>query len=158
MRAIGGLAAAQRVPSLRLVEEAPADWRSRIVQALNDPSFHVSLSPGPPEQLPTDADGPAKAIEDYVLQQLPGRPDRQIRAAVFEPAPFEPPFDRRPFPGTITLISTGSTFTPCLSSHLMAAVTSLRFPSNSRHTMPISSVTLAWRMLVTTLIFGRLPR
>ena len=100
VRAIGGLAAAQRVANLsRLVEEAPADWRSRIVQALNDPSFHVSLSPGPPEQLPTDAEGPAKAIEDYVLQQLPDRPDRQVRAAVFEPAPFEPPFDRRPFPG-----------------------------------------------------------
>ena len=87
VRAIGGLAAAQRVANLsRLVEEAPADWRSRIVQALNDPTFHVSLSPQPPDQLPTDADGPAKAIEDYVLQQLPDRPDRQVRAAVFEPA------------------------------------------------------------------------
>ncbi len=90
VRAIGGLAAAQRVANLsRLVEEAPADWRSRIVQALNDPTFHVSLSPQPPEQLPTDADGPAKAIEDYVLQQLPDRPDRQVRAAVFEPTPNE---------------------------------------------------------------------
>src|SRR5208282_3392603 len=37
------------------------------------------------------------------------------------------------------------------SSHLMAAFTSLRGPSSSRHTMPISSVTLACRMLVTTL-------
>jgi len=96
VRAIGGLTAAQRVANLsRLVEEAPADWRSRIVQALNDPTFHVSLSPQPPEQLPTDADGPAKAIEDYVLQQLPDRPDHEVRAAVFEP----PPFDRRQYPG-----------------------------------------------------------
>ena len=96
VRAIGGLAAAQRVANLsRLVEEAPADWRSRIVQALNDPTFHVSLSSEPPDLLPTDADGPAKAIEDYVLQQLPDRPGRQVRAAVFEP----PPFDRRQYPG-----------------------------------------------------------
>ena len=96
VRAIGGFAAAQRVANLsRLVEEAPVDWRSRIVQALNDPTFHVSLSPQPPDRLPSDAEGPAKAIEDYVLQQLPGRPDRQVRAAVFEP----PPFDRPQYPG-----------------------------------------------------------
>src|SRR5665647_2213800 len=96
VRAIGGFAAAQRVANLsRLVEEAPADWRSRIVKALTDPTFHVSLSPQPPDLLPTDADGPAKAIEEYVLQQLPERPDRQVRAAVFQP----PPLDRRHYPG-----------------------------------------------------------
>jgi signal transduction histidine kinase len=106
VRAIGGFAAAQRVANLsRLVEEAPADWRSRIVQALNDPTFRVSLSPQPPDQLPADAEGPAGAIEDYVLQQLPDRPDREVRAAVFAPAgqpgdrPFEPPFDRRRYFG-----------------------------------------------------------
>ena len=106
VRAIGGFAAAQRVANLsRLVEEAPADWRPRIVQALSDPTFRVALSAQPPQQLPADADGPAKVIEDYVRQQLPERPDRQVRAAVLEPtdrppgAPFSPPFDRRPFPG-----------------------------------------------------------
>jgi signal transduction histidine kinase len=103
VRAVGGFAAAQRVANLsRLVEEAPADWRPRIVQALSDPTFRVSLAAQPPEQLPADADGAAKAIEDYVRQQLPERPDRQVRAAVFAPtarppgAPFGPPFDRRP--------------------------------------------------------------
>ncbi len=103
VRAIGGFAAAQRVANLsRLVDEAPADWRPRLVQALSDPTFRVTLSSQPPEQLPDDADGPAKAIEDYVLQQLPDRPDRQVRVAVFGPSgppgagPFEPPFDRRP--------------------------------------------------------------
>ena len=69
VRAIGGFAAAQRVANLtRLVEEAPADWRPRIVAALSDPTFRVALSAQPPEQLPADADGPAKAIEDYVLR------------------------------------------------------------------------------------------
>jgi len=106
VRAIGGFAAAQRVANLsRLVEEAPADWRPRIVQALNDPIFRVSLAPQPPAQLLADADGPAQAIEDYVRQQLPDWSDRQVRAAVFEPAgrpsgaPFGPSFDGRPPPG-----------------------------------------------------------
>ncbi len=103
VRAIGGYAAAQRVANLsRLVEEAPADWRPRLVQGLSDPSFRVALLAQPPEQLPADAEGAAKTIEEYVRQQLPGRPDRQVRAAVFEPqgqpagAPFAPPLDRRP--------------------------------------------------------------
>ena len=106
VRAVGGFAAAQRVANLtRLVEEAPADWRARIVAALSDPTFRVTLLAQPPEQLPTDTDGAAKVIEDYVRQQLPDRPDRQIQAAVFAPtgrppgAPFGPPFDQRPPPG-----------------------------------------------------------
>ena len=97
VRAIGGYAAAQRVANLsRLVEEAPPDWRPRIVQALNDPTFRVALSAQPPELPPTDAEGAAKAVEDYVRQQLPERSDRQVRAAVLEPndrppgAPFGP--------------------------------------------------------------------
>jgi signal transduction histidine kinase len=106
VRAIGGFAAAQRVANLtRLVEEAPADWRPRIVAALSDPTFRVSLVAQPPAQLPADVDGAAKVIEDYVRQQLPDRPDRQVRAAVFDPTgvpggpPFGSPFDRRPPPG-----------------------------------------------------------
>jgi signal transduction histidine kinase len=106
VRAIGGFAAAQRVANVsRLVEDAPADWRPRIVAALSDPTFRVSLASQPPAQLPADADGAAKVIEDYVRQQLPNQPDRQVRVAVLEPtgtpggAPFGPPFDHRPPPG-----------------------------------------------------------
>src|SRR5437763_11557376 len=51
---------------------------------------------------------------------------------------------------SITLISTGSTLIFIFSSHLMAALMSARAPSISRQTMPISSVTLAWRTLVMT--------
>src|ERR1039458_657144 len=50
----------------------------------------------------------------------------------------------------MTPISTGSTLMPIPSSHLMAALTSGRGPLNSRQMMPIASVTLAWRTLVTT--------
>jgi len=106
VRAIGGFAAAQRVANLsRLVEEAPADWRPRIVQALSDPTFRVALSAEPPPQLPADAEGAAAAVEEYVRQQLPERPDRQVRAAVLEQTDrppgglFGPAFDHRPFQG-----------------------------------------------------------
>ena len=45
VRAIGGFAAAQRVANLsHLVEDAPADWRPRLVAALSDSTFHVWLS------------------------------------------------------------------------------------------------------------------
>ena len=101
VRAIGGYAAAQRVANLsRLVEEAPADWRPRIVQTLSDPTFHVALLAHPPDLPLSEAQGAAAAIEDYVRQQLPERGDRQVRAAVFAlagpppRAPFAPPFNR----------------------------------------------------------------
>src|SRR5437764_11789645 len=50
----------------------------------------------------------------------------------------------------MTLISTGSTLMLSFSSHLMAALISGRWPSISRQTMPISSVTLACRTFVMT--------
>src|SRR5687768_4193684 len=50
----------------------------------------------------------------------------------------------------MTLISTGSTLMPWDSSHLMASLIWERLASSSRQTMPISSVTLTWRMLKTT--------
>ncbi len=105
MRAVGGFAAAQRVANLsHLVEDAPADWRPRIVAALSDSTFHVWLSREPPRQLPVDAEGAAAAIEDYVRQQMPAQPGRDVRAAVFAPvgppdAPFGPPFNQGPYAG-----------------------------------------------------------
>ena len=104
VRAVSGYAAAQRVANLsRLVEEAPADWRPRIVAALSDPTFRVAISGEAPALPPADAEGAAAAVEDYVRQQLPALPDRQVRAAVLADrplgAPFGPPFDRRLFPG-----------------------------------------------------------
>ncbi len=106
VRAVGGYAAAQRVANLsRLIEDAPADWRARIVGALSDPTFRVWLAAEPPDQVPPKSDNAARAIEDYVRQQLSERSDRQVRAVVFAPAgradgpPFGPPFDRRGTPG-----------------------------------------------------------
>ena len=45
VRAVGGFAAAQRIANLtRLVQEAPLEWRERIVAALSDQTLRVSLS------------------------------------------------------------------------------------------------------------------
>ena len=74
-----------------------------LVAALSDPAFRVALSAQPPDFPPSNAESAAQAIEDYVRQQLPERPGRQVRAAVLADrppgAPFGPPFDRLPFPG-----------------------------------------------------------
>jgi len=106
VRAIGGFAAAQRVANLsRLVEDAPADWRPRIVAALSDPTFGVSLAPEPSNQSANATDDAARIIEDYVRRQLSGLPDRQVRVAVSAPTgrspggPFPFPFDHGGPPG-----------------------------------------------------------
>jgi signal transduction histidine kinase len=91
VRAIGGFAAAQRVANLmRLIEEAPADWRSRIAAALSDASLRVTLSAKAPTLAETDAEGPARAIADYIAGQLSDRPGRRLRVAVSQTA--GPPF------------------------------------------------------------------
>ena len=49
VRAVGGYAATQRIANLaRLIDEAPEDWRGRIVAAASDPTLRVSLSSLPP--------------------------------------------------------------------------------------------------------------
>jgi hypothetical protein len=49
VRAVGGFSAAQRITNLtRLVQEAPREWRARIVTALSDQTLRVSLSNQPP--------------------------------------------------------------------------------------------------------------
>ena len=72
VRAVGGLAAAQRIANLtRLVQEAPLEWRERIVAGLSDPTFHVSLSTEPPAIGPATDDTPvAQAIREFLIAQL----------------------------------------------------------------------------------------
>ena len=49
VRAVGGFAAAQRIANLtRLVQDAPREWRDRLVSALSDQAFRVSVSAQPP--------------------------------------------------------------------------------------------------------------
>jgi signal transduction histidine kinase len=94
VRTVSTIALAQRVANLtRLVEEAPRDWQPRIVAALNDPTFRVTLSPEA-AILPSADDETSKAIQAFLSDQLPARPGRDIFAAVSGTPglTFSPPF------------------------------------------------------------------
>ena len=102
VRAIGGFAAAQRVANLsRLVEEAPADWRARIVQALSDPDFpRRALGAAAANCRRPTPKAPPRRSRIMCASSFPTRPDRQVRAAVLEPArPAGAPSARRSIAG-----------------------------------------------------------
>jgi signal transduction histidine kinase len=92
VRAIGGFAAAQRIANLtRLVQEAPREWRERIVAALSDQTFRVSLSDHLPATTVTfEDDAASRAIKEFLVEQMPGGSGRQPRVLVS--APSGPPF------------------------------------------------------------------
>ena len=75
VRAIGGLAAGQRIANLaRLVEEVPVEWGERLVTGSSDPAFQVSLSSERPV-LTSEAGetGTADIIAEFLRQQMPSR-------------------------------------------------------------------------------------
>jgi len=84
VRAIGGLAMAQRVANLtRLVEEAPAEWRERIVAASSDPTFRVVLTAQPPTLAGANEEAPvAQVIRDFLADRLPELVARPVRVAI----------------------------------------------------------------------------
>jgi signal transduction histidine kinase len=94
VRAVGGFATAQRIANLtRLIQEAPPEKRPRIVAALSDQSFRVSLSAQAPA-IP-DADGDAavaEAIKSYLTDKLALGSARRPRvwASAAEGPPFGP--------------------------------------------------------------------
>jgi signal transduction histidine kinase len=102
VRAIGGFAAAQRIANLtRLVQEAPREWRERIVAALSDQTLRVSLSTQPVAFAGTDDDGGiSQTIKDFLAEQVPTDSARQPRVAVSAPAgsPFANWHPMRPGP------------------------------------------------------------
>jgi signal transduction histidine kinase len=87
VRAVGGLAAAQRIANLtRLVHEAPQEWRERIVAALSDQTFRVSLSSEPPSIGSANDDTPvAQAIREFLIDQLSLGLARQPRVSASLP-------------------------------------------------------------------------
>lgn len=84
VRAVGGFAAAQRVANLtRLVQEAPPEWRERIVAALSDETLRVSLTTKPPELARLDQDGAiSQTIKDFLAEQVALKQTVQPRVAV----------------------------------------------------------------------------
>jgi signal transduction histidine kinase len=93
VRAVGGYATAQRIANLtRLIQDTPRDARPRIVAALSDQSFRVSLS-AQPLAMPNveDDDVPAaRAITDFLIAELSLGPARQPR--IWASSTGGPPF------------------------------------------------------------------
>jgi signal transduction histidine kinase len=99
VRAVGGLAAAQRITNLtRLVQETPRDRRARMVAALSDEGFRVSLAAEPPALRFGGDDSPvAQAIKDFLVDRLSLESTRQPRVSAA--APQWPAFGPRHFMG-----------------------------------------------------------
>ena len=83
VRAVGGLAMAQRIVNVtHLIEDAPLEWRDRIVAQSSDPTFRVSILTAPPtftedaEQRPI-----SQAIKDFIAAGLSEGAARQVRVA-----------------------------------------------------------------------------
>ena len=87
VRAVGGLAAAQRITNLtKLVRETPREGRERIVSGLSDQTFRISLSAQPPAIVPNDDEvAVARAIKEYLVDQLSLRPGQQPRVSASVP-------------------------------------------------------------------------
>ncbi len=94
VRAVGGFAAAQRITNLsRLVQEAPREWRERIVANLSDQTFRVALSAEPPALNSGGDDSQvADAIRDFLVDQLSLGPTQQPRVSASWPADSAPAF------------------------------------------------------------------
>jgi signal transduction histidine kinase len=92
VRAVGGFAAAQRITNLaRLVQETPRDARPRIVAALSDPAFRVSLAAQPAAAPRSDDDVQVvRAVRDYLVEQLDLAPGRAPRVSASRPAGSDP--------------------------------------------------------------------
>lgn len=97
VRAVGGFATAQRIANLsRLVQDTPREARQRIVSALSDQTFRVSLSAQPPAApaVGDDSRSVASAIRDYLVEELSLDSARQPRVWASS-STSERPFGRR---------------------------------------------------------------
>jgi signal transduction histidine kinase len=94
VRAVGGFATAQRIANLtRLIQEAPREARPRMVAALSDQSFRVSLSAEAPPIPAADGDATvAEAVKSYLVDRLSLGSARQphVWASLAEGPPFGP--------------------------------------------------------------------
>ena len=95
VRAVGGLAAAQRIANLaQLVRDVPREWRERIVAGLSDPTFRVTVAAQPPA-MPADGDDTQaqRAIAQFLIDRLGLDAARGPRvSAISASAAMSPPF------------------------------------------------------------------
>ncbi len=75
VRAVGALGAAERIINVsRLVAEAPADWRVRLVEGSSDASFRVALSSTRPTSPGEDGENStSRIIADFIKKSMPAR-------------------------------------------------------------------------------------
>jgi len=86
IRAIGAYAATQRIANLtQLIDEAPPDWRGRIVRAASDPSLRVTLSRRPPALADLGVDANSQTVRHYLADQLPSGLADRLQVAVTAP-------------------------------------------------------------------------
>jgi signal transduction histidine kinase len=91
VRAIGGYAAAQRIANLaRLLDEAPADWRDRIIAVTAGPTLRIALSPRAPAWITDQPEQPDPPIGAYLREQLPASLAETVEVSVFRPPPSGP--------------------------------------------------------------------
>ncbi len=106
VRAVGGLAAAQRVANLvHVFDESPPESRPRLAQLLSEPSFRVAITAAPPRPVAAAEQPPAAAaIAEFLSGQFDHGARRQVVVDVSGfvrpsfPASEAPPF-RHPEPG-----------------------------------------------------------
>ena len=94
VRAVGGFAAAQRIANLtRLVQDAPREWRQRIVTASSDQMFRVSISAKAAAGVGTSETPVAEAIRSFLVDQLALAADRQpvVSVSLAESDSFDHP-------------------------------------------------------------------
>lgn len=99
IRAVGGLAAAQRIANLiQLIDEAPDDWRPRLVSALSGRMFRIGLSSVQPVLPPPEERAAiSETVRAYIAGQLPDAFQDRLHVAVAEhDAPLQDRF--RPSP------------------------------------------------------------
>jgi signal transduction histidine kinase len=81
VRAVGGLAAAERIINLtRLIEDVPFEWRERIIASANDAVFRVRLTGGEPMRPGADAATPEASLVKAYLSE--GLPSHTVRVAL----------------------------------------------------------------------------
>jgi signal transduction histidine kinase len=118
VRAMGASAATQRIANLaRLVDEAPAAWRARLIAAASDPSLQIALSAHPPiwtKEGQTDA--AAEAVRQFLAGELPPGLGNSLRVELGNVRPG-------------TTLAGGDDMTRMMNMPSMAAMPMMNMPS-----------------------------
>ncbi len=88
VRAVGGYAAAQRIANLvRLIDEAPDDWRPRIIAAMTDPRLRITVTNEAPVIPPDESDAIDPPVRDYLGDLLPPALEQRLRVIITRSVP-----------------------------------------------------------------------